>query len=127
MRDIAAAHRRTRLRLRQRKMHVRKQSHGTAERTRLSIYRSNRHIYAQVIDDINRKSIIGCSTLSPKIREKIEAAKTKIEEAKVIGEFIAVLAREKGIEKVMFDRNGRKFHGRVKALADGARAGGLEF
>lgn len=91
------------------------------------VYRSNKHISVQIVDDFNHRTITGCSTLSPEIKDKLTSAKTKIDRAKTVGEYIAELAKGKGVEKVFFDRNGRKYHGRIKALADGARSGGLLF
>ena len=110
-----------------RKKRVRKFIFGTPERLRMTVYRSNRHIYVQIVDDANRKTIIGCSTLSPVLREKLAIVSSRLEQAKIVGEHIAELAKSKELTRVVFDRNGRKYHGRVKALADGARSGGLEF
>ena len=117
--------------------HVRHKVFGTKERPRLCVYRSLKHIYAQIIDDIEGHTLCAASTLTKEIREKIqeerEKAKqegkkfTKKDEAAIVGEYIAKLAKEKGIEKVCFDRGGFKYHGRVAALADGARKGGLKF
>jgi large subunit ribosomal protein L18 len=108
-------------------MHVRKRLATSITRPRLVVYRSNVHIYVQVIDDLKAKTITGCSTLTPAILNRVKEAKGGIAKAKIVGEQIAVLAKAKGIIQVSFDRNGRKYHGRVKALAEGARAGGLEF
>jgi len=113
--------------LRRRRMHVRKRLATSITRPRLVVYRSNVHIYVQVIDDLKAKTITGCSTLTPAILNRVKEAKGGIAKAKIVGEQIAVLAKAKGIIQVSFDRNGRKYHGRVKALAEGARAGGLEF
>ncbi len=108
------------------KMRVRKKVRGTAERPRLSVYRSLNHIYAQIIDD--DKGITLASATSNK-KSLIEAFKgmKKTEISRKIGEMLAERAKAKGITKVVFDRNGYKYHGRVKALAEGAREGGLEF
>jgi large subunit ribosomal protein L18 len=109
-----------------RKARVRKKISGTAERPRLNVYRSNRHIYAQIIDDTARKTIVSASTKSKEFSGKTpEADKTKA--ARVVGELIGRLAVGKGIEKVVFDRSGYLYHGRIKALADGARGAGLKF
>ena len=113
--------------LERRRMHVRKRMFGMPERPRLIVYRSNRHIYSQLRDDVSARTIAGCSTMTPALREAVAGASSKIEQARIVGEHLARLAKEKGIKVVSFDRNGRKYHGRVKALADGARAGGLEF
>ena len=113
--------------LARRKKHVAKKLFGNAERPRLVVYRSNRHLYAQIVDDISHRTLTGCSTLSPALREKVAGLKGKIEEANLVGKHIAELAKSKGIEQVAYDRNGRKYHGRTKALAEGAREGGLKF
>ncbi|OAG27226.1 50S ribosomal protein L18 [Thermodesulfatator autotrophicus] len=113
-----------------RKRRVRKKIFGTPERPRLSVFRSCKHIYAQIIDDVHGKTLVAASSLTPAIREKVLEAKKeggKTAVAKVVGEFLGQRAVEAGIKKVVFDRGGYKYHGRVKALADGARAGGLEF
>jgi large subunit ribosomal protein L18 len=111
---------RSRIRLR-----IRKKISGTAERPRVAVFRSNKQIYAQVIDDNN-----GVTLLSVSSREKEMAAQTgikKTEQAKLVGKSLAEKCKEKGIENVVFDRSGYKYHGRVKSLADAAREGGLKF
>ncbi len=113
--------------LNRRKKHGLKKLFGTPDRPRLMVYRSNKHIYAQLVDDTTSVTITGCSTNSPDLREKVAAMKGKLDEAKAVGMHIAALAKKNGIEQVAFDRNGRRYHGRVKALADGAREGGLQF
>ena len=127
MTDSRVSLRRKTAQLQRRKKHVKKNLFGTAERPRLVVYRSSRHIYAQIVDDVNRRTLFGCSTQTPALKERVAAAKTKIEKAKIVGEHIAALSKEKGVAVVCFDRNGRRYHGRVKALAEGARAGGLVF
>ncbi|NPB03282.1 MAG: 50S ribosomal protein L18 [Thermotogae bacterium] len=112
-----------------RHLRVRKKVEGTPERPRLVVFRSNRHIYAQIVIDPPFSSsviVTGASTLSPEIREAIKD-KSKTEQAKEVGKLIAKRAKLKGISKVVFDRAGYKYHGRVKALAEGAREEGLEF
>jgi len=99
---------------------------GTAERPRLCVYRSLKHTYAQIIDDLEGKTLVAASTLDPAIRDEIEKTGNK-EAAKKVGILLAQKALEKGIKKVVFDRNGYKYHGRVAALAEGAREKGLEF
>lgn len=99
---------------------------GSQERPRLSVFRSSRHIYAQVIDDLNGVTLVTASTMSPEIREQ-EKVKGKIEDAKRVGKMIADKAKAQGITKVVFDRNGFLYHGRVRALAAAAREAGLEF
>ncbi|RMG82496.1 MAG: 50S ribosomal protein L18 [Bacteroidetes bacterium] len=103
------------------KRRIRKKIHGTAERPRLSVYRSNKEIYAQLIDDVAQKVITGASSL------KLDKKGTKTEVAAEVGKLIAEKAKAAGIEKVVFDRNGYLYHGRVKALADAAREAGLKF
>ena len=102
------------------KYRIRKNINGTAERPRMSVFRSNKQIYAQVINDLTGKTLVSASSLGMETMPKKEQA------AKV-GELIAKKALEAGIEKVVFDRNGYLYHGRVKELADGARKGGLKF
>ena len=109
-----------------RKKRVRKKIRGTPERPRLCVYRSLKHIYAQIIDDVAGRTLVAASTLDKEIRDSIAGMK-KTEQAKEVGKLIAKKALEKGIKKVVFDRNGFLYHGRVKALAEGAREGGLEF
>lgn len=109
-----------------RKKRIRKNIHGTQERPRLCVFRSDKHIYAQVILDDQGVTLASASTLSPEYRE-MEKPKGKVEAAKRIGELIARKAKEKGVSKVVFDRSGYIYHGRVQALADAARQAGLEF
>ena len=127
MSDSRAPIRRKLEMLARRKKHVAKISHGTPQRPRLVVYRSNCHIYAQIVDDINRVTITGCSTLTPSLKDQVAKLKGKLDEGKLVGKLIAELAKAKGISTVCFDRGGRRYHGRVKALADGAREGGLQF
>jgi len=106
-------------------MRIRKKINGTPEIPRLAVYRSNKQIYVQVFDDLNRVTLLAAGS-----KEKEIAAKTgikKIEQAKLVGNLIATKCKEKGIERVVFDRSGYKYHGRVKSLADSAREGGLKF
>lgn len=109
-----------------RKKRIRKHLSGTSERPRLSVFRSDKHIYAQIIDDTSASTVVATSTLSKDYQRK-EPAKGKVEAAKRVGELIAEKAKEKGITKVVFDRNGFIYHGRIRALADGARQAGLDF
>ena len=99
---------------------------GTSERPRLSVYRSNRHIYAQIIDDIQGQTLVAMST-DDKNFECSADIKGKCEQAQKVGLIIAEKAKSVGIVKVVFDRGGNLYHGRIKALSDGAREGGLEF
>lgn len=103
------------------KAHVRGKISGTAQKPRLTVFRSNTQIYAQVIDDVAGKTLASANSL--KIKEKI----TKSEQAAKVGELVAAAAKAAGIDTVVFDRNGYLYHGRVKELADGARKGGLKF
>lgn len=100
---------------------------GTAERPRLVVYRSLKYIYGQIVDDSKEKTILTVSSLSKDVKKDVSKAKSKIESSKMVGEFIAKKAVEKKIKRVVFDRNGYKYHGRVKAFAEGAREGGLDF
>jgi len=109
-----------------RHVRVRRKVHGTAERPRLNVYRSLEHIYAQVIDDDSGHTLCAVSTISGAVRSDV-AALTKVDQAKAVGKAIAETARAKGIEQVVFDRGGFPYHGRIKALADGSREGGLVF
>jgi large subunit ribosomal protein L18 len=111
--------RRTRIRMR-----IRKKIHGTENTPRVSVYRSNKQIYAQVVDDMK-----GVTLLSASSREKDIAARSgikKTEQAKLVGQLLAAKCKEKGIDRVVFDRSGYKYHGRIKSLADAAREGGLK-
>lgn len=99
---------------------------GTIERPRLSVYRSNEHIYAQIIDDIHSKTILSSSTLDRSIKINLSTGRT-CDASRLMGENLAKLSLKKNINKIIFDRGPYLYHGRIKALADGARAGGLEF
>jgi large subunit ribosomal protein L18 len=109
-----------------RKASIRKKVNGTPERPRLSVFRSAKHIYAQVIDDVSHQTLATVSTLDETIKGSLTGLK-KSERAKKIGTAIAERCKAKGIEKVVFDRNGYIYHGRVQALADAAREAGLKF
>ena len=109
-----------------RKKRIRKKISGNPERPRLSVFRSSKHIYAQLIDDDNAVTLVAVSTLHPDVRQQ-EKVKGKIEDAKRVGKMIADQAKVKGITEVVFDRNGFLYHGRVRALATAAREAGLEF
>ena len=108
-----------------RKVHIRKKISGTVERPRLVVFRSNQHIYAQVIDDTAGVTLVATSTLS--LSKDSEKCACNKEGAQNVGREIARLALEKNIRKVVFDRNGYLYHGRIQAVAEGAREGGLEF
>ena len=109
-----------------RHIRIRKRVSGTSERPRLSIYRSLNHIYAQIIDDTRGHTLISASTLDKDFQE-YKGHRGSVEAAKKVGNIIAEKALKSGIKKVVFDRGGYKYHGCIKALADTAREGGLEF
>lgn len=104
-----------------RQIRIRTRVNGTSSRPRLAIFRSNTHTYAQLVDDEAKKVLLSSSDV------KTKKSGTKTESAKKVGEEVAKLAKEKGISTCVFDRSGYKYHGRVKALAEGAREGGLKF
>lgn len=104
------------------KRRIRRNITGTAERPRLTVYRSNREIYAQAVDDVNNKSIVQVGSLNL----KTDGLPNKIEQAKLVGKAFAEKAAEAGVTKVVFDRNGYLYHGRVKALADAVREAGIK-
>ncbi|HEX3245742.1 MAG TPA: 50S ribosomal protein L18 [Chloroflexota bacterium] len=114
--------RRARLR---RHARVRKKMAGVSDRPRLAVFRSLQHIYAQIIDDQAGHTLVAASTLEPAARADVSGSKS--EQAERIGRLLAERAREKGVSQVIFDRGGFLYHGRVKSLAEGARAGGLQF
>ncbi len=105
---------------------VKKKVFGVPERPRLSVFKSLKHIYVQIIDDQNRTTLVAASTLSPDVRDKVTGG-NNIETANLVGTEIGKRATEKNITKVVFDRGGYLYHGRVKALADAAREAGLDF
>ncbi len=107
------------------KMRIRKKISGTADLPRLAVYRSNKQIYVQVVDDLNKVTILSASSKEKEVAEKTGIKKT--EQARLVGKILASKCKEKGIETVVFDRSGYKYHGRVKSLADAAREGGLKF
>jgi large subunit ribosomal protein L18 len=109
-----------------RHLRVRAKLSGTAERPRLAVYRSEKHIYAQLIDDTKGITLVSASTIDREMRDSTEKP-WNVEAASQVGKLLAKKALEKGISSVVFDRGGFNFHGRVKSLADGAREGGLKF
>lgn len=115
-------------RLARRRRHARVRKHvcGTADRPRLNVFRSLDHIYAQVIDDSRGHTLASASTIDPALREQVQGL-PKTEQAKLVGKTVAERAKAAGVTMVVFDRGGFPYHGRVKALADGSREGGLEF
>ena len=116
----------TKVRRERRMRRIRAKVTGTTERPRLNVFRSNRHMFAQIIDDSKGFTLVAASTLDADLR--VQAAQLKKrDEAKAVGKLIAQRALEKGLKKVVFDRGGYEYHGRIKSLAEGAREGGLEF
>ena len=109
-----------------RHVRVRKKISGTANVPRLSVFRSLKHIYAQIIDDDAGRTLVSASTLDADVRTEI-AGRSKVEQAQVVGRRLAEKALSHGVKKVVFDRGGYVYHGRVKALADASREGGLVF
>ncbi len=105
---------------------IRRRLSGTQERPRLNVFRSEQHIYAQVIDDVAGRTIVSASTVEKSVREQIPHGNT-MEAAQAIGKLVAERAKEKGISAVVFDRGGYLYHGRIQVLADAAREAGLEF
>lgn len=118
-----------RLRRRRRHLRIRKKVHGTGERPRLVVHRSLRNIEGQVVDDDAGRTMVGFSTLSPAFRAAAGDDKGggKVGAARAAGKMLAEQARSRGVSRVVFDRGGFRYHGRVKAFAEGAREGGLEF
>lgn len=109
------------------KIRVRKKVLGTAERPRLSVFRSLNHVYAQLINDSENKTLISASTLTKDLSADIKKAEGKLSKSKLVGKYLAEQASKQGIETVVFDRNGFRYHGRIQAIAEGAREGGLKF
>ena len=109
-----------------RHIRVRKRVSGTGAKPRLCVYRSLSHIYAQVIDDVSGATLCSASTVDGELKKTLDGKK-KSEQAKLVGLAVAERAKAKGVTQVVFDRGGYQYHGRIKALADGAREGGLEF
>ncbi|NBD35403.1 MAG: 50S ribosomal protein L18 [Chloroflexi bacterium] len=109
-----------------RHVHVRKHVQGTPERPRLNVFRSLNHIYAQIIDDSVGRTLVSASTIDREIREQLDGM-TKTEQAQVVGRVLGERALDEGIKKVVFDRGGYQYHGRVAVLADAAREVGLDF
>lgn len=113
-------------RTRRRKI-IRSKVAGTSERPRLSVYRGLNHMYAQIIDDVSGKTILSLSTVSPDLKDKTKKDTGNVKGAGLLGAALAETCKKKGVTKVVFDRSGYLYHGRVKALAEAARKGGLQF
>jgi large subunit ribosomal protein L18 len=109
------------------KKHIRLHLVGSAERPRLTVFRSLKHVYAQLVDDDQGKTLVGVSDLTEELAEQAKAAKGQVAVGKLVGQLMARRAKEKNIAQVVFDRNGFRYHGVIKAVADGAREGGLKF
>ncbi len=109
-----------------RKKSIRKKVNGTSERPRMTVFKSNKHIYVQVVDDVAGRTLAAASTLSPEIRDGLGDLK-KVDAARKVGELAARRCKEANIDKVVFDRNGFIYTGRIAAIADAAREGGLQF
>lgn len=109
-----------------RQQRVRKKVKGTSERPRLSVFRSSKHIYAQIIDDVQGRTLVSCGSTEEAIKS-LDKPESKCSAANIVGKMVAERAKEKGIEQVVFDRNGFLYHGRIKAVSDGAREAGLKF
>lgn len=107
----------------QRKLHVRKHIEGTAEKPRMTVFKSNRYLYVQVVDDLAGATLVSASTLE----ESLKSVKRNVEGAAKLGEEIGKRLKDKNVASVVFDRNGYKYHGIVKAIADGARKAGIQF
>lgn len=118
-----------RLRRSYRHKRIRKKIRGTADIPRVTVFKSSKHIYAQVIDDDSQKTLLGASTLTPEIRSVIKEAGqiNNIDKSAVVGKHLGKLLKEAGIKEIRFDRSGYLYHGRVKALADGIREEGIKF
>jgi large subunit ribosomal protein L18 len=114
------------LRLEKRKLRIRKKIFGTQDRPRLSVFKSLKNLEVQIINDEIGKTLLGMSTLSKELKDKLKN-KTKSDQAKILGETVAKKALELGIKKIVFDRRGKKYIGRIKILAESLRAGGLQF
>ena len=111
--------------LRQRR--IRKQVRGTDSRPRLCVYRSNKHLYAQIISDENGRALAAVSTLSAELKDSVKAKTATVSAAEAVGQLIAKKCQERGIRTVVFDRNGFLFHGRIRAVAKAAQEAGLQF
>lgn len=124
--DIANHHLLVQTRRLRRQRRVRKRLDGTPERPRLAVFRSSKHIYAQIVDDQAGRTLAQASTVDPEVKAEVKYGGNKAA-ATVVGRIVADRARKAGVEKVCFDRRGYKYHGRVEALATAAREGGLRF
>ncbi len=108
-------------------MRIRNRIFGTAERPRLAVFRGHKHVQAQLIDDVSGRALLGIASYSPSLADRVAGLEGKCDTSREVGKALAEKALEAGIEQVVFDRGGYLYHGRVKALAEGAREGGLQF
>ncbi|MCS7176026.1 MAG: 50S ribosomal protein L18 [Candidatus Kapabacteria bacterium] len=125
--DIRCQQKKKQKRRLRRKLRVRKKVSGTSERPRLTVYRSLKHIYAQIIDDTRGHTLVSASTIDRQLRAEVSSVRPKVAQAQIVGRALAERALKAGIRTVVFDRNGYKYHGRIKALAEAARQAGLQF
>ena len=109
------------------KAHIRKNLSGTTERPRLTVFKSLKHVYAQIVDDSTKQTLVSVSDISKDVKEEFASVKGQMNISKKVGELVAKKAVAANIKQVVFDRNGYLYHGVVKAMADGARSGGLKF
>lgn len=109
------------------KIKIRSKISGTPERPRLTVYRSLNNVYAQLIDDVNGKTLLSASSVSKEVADELKTKQGKISKSKTVGTLLAKKAVEMNITSVVFDRNGYRYHGRIQAIAEGAREGGLKF
>lgn len=109
------------------KIKIRKKISGTPDKPRLTVYRSLNNVYAQLIDDTTGKTLASASSLSKEVEEEIKKGKGKVAKSKIVGSLLAKKAQEANIATAVFDRNGYRYHGRIQAIAEGAREGGLKF
>ncbi len=117
----------TKLRFERRRNRSKRRSNSDLSTPRLVVFRSSRHIYGQIVDDLKSTTLVSCSTVDKDLQDQIKTAKTKIEQSELVGKELAARALKKKINNIVFDRNGFIYHGRIKAFADGARSGGLKF
>ena len=109
------------------KIRIRKVVSGTADVPRVCVFKSTKYIYAQAIDDVSGKTLASASSQEPSVRTSLEKSGTHVKTAEQVGGILAERLKEKGVEKIVFDRSGYRYHGRIKALAEGARKNGLQF
>lgn len=114
-------------RWKRRRLRSKRDFFGESDRFRLVVFRSLRHVYGQIVNDLKGETLVAASSLEKEVQSRFEKGATKVEKSEIVGRVLAERAKSRKIKKVVFDRNGFLYHGRVKALADGARGGGLEF